>query len=493
MADALTGDSGTLPAAVGATAAVTGLRRGSLSMVEVLSQSIANMAPTAAMAVNPLLVFLNAGNGTWLSTAIAVVLMLCVGYCAAQFARRMNSAGSFYVWVARALGPGAGHAAGWGLQLGYITTGMATIVGFGIFAGDFLSRLGLPGSSPAVLAVLFAIDFVVPVAVAIADMKLSARTSLVLESASVGLIILLCIAIWVVRGSAVDTNQVAVRGVLPGGIVVGVVLAIFSFVGFESAGSLGSEARNAQRSVGSSILLSALLVGLFYVVVSYSEVFGFRGSSLSFAKSQAPLPDLAGIVHLGFLAPLFDIGIAASAFACTLACTNAAARMAYAMAHDGMGVEPLKRVHEHRHTPHVAILAVAVPMLVVPVVLVVRGAHPVDVLGWTGTLATFGFMLAYALVSLAAPLYLLRIGKLTALVVPIAAVGVVSMLIVFYASWLPQTVPGGLFPAITWPYNLLPYLFFAWMAIGLAWYLLVRVRTPEVAAAIGTRFETHVH
>jgi amino acid transporter len=483
MAEALTGGSGTLPAEAD-TAAATGLRRGSLSMVEVLSQSIANMAPTAAMAVNPLLVFLNAGNGTWLSTAIAVVLMLCVGYCAAQFARRMNSAGSFYVWVARALGPGAGHAAGWGLQLGYITTGMATIVGFGIFAGDFLSRLGLPGSSPVVLAVLFAIDFVVPVAVAIADMKLSARTSLVLESASVGLIILLCIAIWVVRGSVVDTNQVAIRGV-PGGIVVGVVLAIFSFVGFESAGSLGSEARNPQRSVGSSILLSCLLVGLFYVVVSYS--------SMGFAKSQAPLPDLAGIAHLGFLAPLFDIGIAASAFACTLACTNAAARIAYAMAHDGMGVEPLKRVHERRHTPHVAILAVAVPMLVVPVVLVLRGAHPVDVLGWTGTLATFGFMLAYALVSLAAPIYLRRIGKLTAMVVPIATVGVVSMLIVFYASWLPQTVPGGLFPAITWPYNLLPYLFFAWMAIGLVWYLLVRVRTPEVAAAIGTRFETHLH
>jgi amino acid transporter len=87
-------------------------------MPQVLGESVANMAPTAAMALLPLLVFLNAGNGTWLSFVIAVLLMACVGYCASQFAKRMNSAGSFYVWVTRGFGPGAGHAAGWGpLQL----------------------------------------------------------------------------------------------------------------------------------------------------------------------------------------------------------------------------------------------------------------------------------------------------------------------------------------------------------------------------------------
>jgi amino acid transporter len=449
------------------------------------------MAPSAAMALNPLLVFLNAGNGTWVSTGIAIVLMLCVGYCAAQFARTMSSAGSFYVWVTRGLGPGAGHAAGWGLQLGYIVTGMATIVGFTIFAGDFLDRVGLPGTQPGMRAVLFAIDFVLPVTLAIADMRLSARTSLVLEGISVSLIVVLCVAIWVARGGVVDTNQVAIRGVLPGGVVVGVVLAIFSFVGFESAGSLGMEARNPQRSVGRSILWSCLLVGLFYVLVSYCEVFGFQGTSPGFAKSGAPLPDLAGIVHIGFLAPVLDIGIACSAFACTLACVNAASRIAYAMAHDGMGVEPLKRTHRSRQTPPAAILVVAVPMVVVPAVLVLLGRNPVDVLGWTGTLSTFGFMVAYGLVSVAAPLHLRRLGTLGPAVVLVGAVGAISMVVVFYASWLPQTIPGGLFPALTWPYNLLPYLFFAWMAIGLVWYLAVRLRAPEVAAAIGSRFEAH--
>ena len=89
------------------------LKHGTLSLPEVLAQSVANMAPSAAMALLPLLVFAGAGNGTWVAFIVALLALLCIGYCAAQFARRMNSAGSFYVWVSKALRPSFGHAAGW--------------------------------------------------------------------------------------------------------------------------------------------------------------------------------------------------------------------------------------------------------------------------------------------------------------------------------------------------------------------------------------------
>src|SRR5438045_759584 len=114
------------------------LKHGRLSTPEVLAQSVANMAPSAAMALLPLLVFFSAGNATWLSFGLSIVVLLIVGYCAAQFATRVNSAGSFYVWVTRSLGPGAGSAAGWGLVLGYLFTGVATVIGFEIYADNFI-------------------------------------------------------------------------------------------------------------------------------------------------------------------------------------------------------------------------------------------------------------------------------------------------------------------------------------------------------------------
>jgi amino acid transporter len=471
-------------------AGATSLRRNVLSMPEVLAQSVANMAPTAAMALLPLLVFLNAGNGTWVSFVIAVVLMVCVGYCASQLASRMSSAGGFYVWVTRGLGPAAGHSAGWGLQLGYIATGMATIFGFGIFGGDFLNRVfGLPADSRGLLAVLFVIDFLLPLYVAVRDMQLSARTSLMLESISITIILILCVAIWIHQGTVFDTSQLSLEGVSTGGIVVGVVLAIFAFVGFESAGQLGMEARNPHRAIGRAILYSALIVGVFYVVVSYSQVFGFKGTHPGFAKSGAPLPDLSSIVGLGWVAPIIDLGIVAGMFACTLACINAAARMAFTMAHDGMGHASMTRTHGEHRTPHVAIWIVAVPMVIVPLVIVAVGLSAVDATGWAGTVATFGFMLAYGLVSVAAPVFLRRLGQPAPVVMVVGAIGALAMVLVFWANWLPQTIPGGLFPALSGVLVWLPYIFLAWVAIGLVWYFVARSRDPELSGRVGSRFE----
>src|ERR1700760_1841135 len=122
------------------------LQKRVLSTPEVLAQSVANMAPSAAMALLPLFVFLDAGNGAWLSFGLSVVVLLIVAYCAAQFATRINSAGSFYVWVTRALGPGAGSAAGWGLVPGYLFTGIACVLRFEIYGDNFLTGFGI--SSP---------------------------------------------------------------------------------------------------------------------------------------------------------------------------------------------------------------------------------------------------------------------------------------------------------------------------------------------------------
>ncbi len=481
-------------------AADPGLRRGTLTMPEVLAQSVANMAPSAAMALLPLLVFASAGNGTWISFLIAVVVLLAIGYCAAQFGRRINSSGSFYVWVSRALGPVYGHAAGWGLELGYIATGIATVYGFAIFGGDFLTRLGAPGGNTAVVVALLLFDLIAAAAVAVLDVRLSARTSLTLESISVAIILLLVGSVMVKQGGIFDSNQFTLSGVTPGGVLVGVVLAIFAFVGFESAGSLGVESKNSFKNVPRAILWSCLIVGIFYLVVSYSQVFGFQGAETKdqagkvvasgLAVSSAPMPDLASRNGLGIFAYLIDIGICASMFACTLACINAGARVIYSMTHDGMGHWSLGSVHPVRRTPHVAIMAVSVPMIAVPMITTALQRSAVDATGWAGSIATYGFMLGYALVALGAPIFLRRLGVSSPLTWAIGIFGAAAMAFVFWANWLPQYIPGGLFSALSGVYVWLPYVFLAWVAVGLAYFLIWRSRHPAEAAKAGMNFHS---
>src|SRR6266702_4967310 len=157
------------------------LQKRVLSTPEVLAQSVANMAPSAAMALLPLFVFTSAGNGAWLSFGISVVILLMVGYCAAQFATRINSAGSFYVWVTRALGPGAGSAAGWGLILGYLFTGVACVVCFAIYGDNLLAGFGIVSpSNNVVRGVLYVVGGLAPAAMAVSDIKISQRLAFVL-------------------------------------------------------------------------------------------------------------------------------------------------------------------------------------------------------------------------------------------------------------------------------------------------------------------------
>src|SRR6202035_3129805 len=232
------------------------LQKRVLSTPEVLAQSVANMAPSAAMALLPLFVFYSAGNALWLSFGLGLVVLLIVGYCAAQFGKRINSAGSFYVWVTRGLGPGAGHAAGWGLVLGYLFTGVATVLGFEIYGDQFLVGLGLSPGNHAVRALLYVVGGLTPALVSVLDIRISQRAAFILEAISVTIILILCIAVYVHQGGVFDHAQLTLKGFKPGGLVVGMVLAIVAFVGFESAGALGQEAKDPERSVPRAILWS---------------------------------------------------------------------------------------------------------------------------------------------------------------------------------------------------------------------------------------------
>src|ERR1700729_3998904 len=420
------------------------LQKRVLSTPEVLAQSVANMAPSAAMALLPFLVFLSAGNGTWLSFGISMVVLLIVAYCAAQFATRINSAGSFYVWVTRALGPGAGSAAGWGLILGYVFTGIACVIGFEIYGNNFLSGFGL--SSPtnhAVKAVLYVVGGVVPALMAVSDIKFSQRLAFILESVSVTIILILCIAVYVHNGGVFDAHQLSLKGSSGGGIVVGMVLAIFAFVGFESAGALGQEAKNPARSVPRAIIWSCAIIGVFYLIVAYTQVYGFGDAA--FGNATAPLPQLAARVDLGWLGHFIAIGITCSMFA----------------------------------------WSVAIPMTVVPVAYILAGSTDTTLTGEEGTIATYGFMLAYGLVCLAMPIYLRKIGENKPLAWALGILGAVTMVFVFYVNWIPTVIPNHIFAALTWPWWTFPYVFLAWTALGLIAYLYVKMRRPEVINAAG--------
>jgi hypothetical protein len=98
-----------------------------------------------------------------------------------------------------------------------------------------------------------------------------------------------------------------------------------------------------------------------------------------------------------------------------------------------------------------------------------------DIYGLIGTLATFGFVTAYILVSAAAPLYLRSQGRLTRQAGGISGLAILAM---------SGALLGNLYPVPEAPYSYLPYLYAALLLTGFAWSTIWSARTPSFAARI---------
>src|SRR6202453_411691 len=104
-----------------------GLRRGILSPMETLAQSVSTIAPTTTPAATIPLVCALAGNGTWLAYVLATIAVLLVALCIGRYARYSASPGSLYTYSSMTLPPWLGATVAWSLLLAYVATGSSVI------------------------------------------------------------------------------------------------------------------------------------------------------------------------------------------------------------------------------------------------------------------------------------------------------------------------------------------------------------------------------
>ena len=374
-----------------------GLRTGVLSWSETLAQSISAIAPSTSAALTVPLVFALAGEGTCAAYLIAMVCMVPVALCVMSFARDEASPGSLYVYAQRTLPPGWAALIAWSLCFAYLASASSVLGGFVSFAQVLLGSAGR--HVPA--AVLATVAAGLAMWVAYRDVELSARLMLWIEAVSLLLIVLVIGVVVVRHGWRVDWPQVRLRGVPFASVRLGVVLAIFSFVGFESATALGTEAREPLRTISRAVLGSTLGCGFFFVLCAYGEVVGFRGAPTGLGENAAPMRYLATKAGLGVVGPVIDAGVMVSMFAATLAFIIALARMFMLMAKHGLMSEVFARTSARHRTPAVGGWLAGVVALLPAAVLVGRGSHGADVYGWMGSLGVFGFLTSYGLIAVA--------------------------------------------------------------------------------------------
>lgn len=416
-----------------------GLREGVMSGPELAAQALASIAPSAVIAFTAAAIFLGAGNGTMFAFFLATIVILCVGYIVTVFARKHPSAGSLYTYVARGLGP----------------TGTIWLVVLTIVIGG--------------LATFFTIR----------GIRISARVSLVLELISIAIILILLVSSLVWLGpEAWDPSQFSFEGVPFQGVAAGMVLGILGFVGFSSADALGREARNPRTAIPRAIMWSAVVVGVLYVFAAYTQIAVLGDELGEVASPLQAINDRIGMP--GWFAPILVFGVAASFFAVVVAPLNVVGRIVYVMGKEGIVPERFGRTHESHLTPHRVLLVAGPAAIVLDVILLLAGTHPMDIVVWVDTYGTYGYMVAYALVAIAGIIYTKREGMKNTLVWICAVVAVVAMAWVFFAN---------VWPVPAFPLNLIPYIFIATMLAAFIRFWWIKANRPEVLDRVG---KTHI-
>jgi amino acid transporter len=433
------------------------LREGSLTFIEVLATSIALIGPSMTPILIAPYMYALAGNGTWLAYVFGGTMLVFVALCINQFARRSTAAGSMYGYVADHLGSGVGAIAGWTLLWAYGFVAAAVLGAMALFVGLLLGRAGLYAPAISIVVVLAAIAW----QAAYRGVQVSAIVMLVLEIVSVTVICILIAIVLRVHGAALDANQLHLKGGFPGGFGLAIAFAVFSYVGFESATAFGAEAKRPLVTIPRAVFGSVLFASAFFVLATYAEIVGFAHVAKPLDKQTFPLGTLAELYGLGYLRIPITIGALFSAFSVCLACITTAGRIAYAMATTGVLPRVFARIEPRHGTPNIAVTVVTAITLAVAAIALAFGVAPIDIFNNCGTLSTFGFILIYMLIAVAALVYTKQLGEMRAIDVAIS--GIALLLLILSTVWFFATIP-------TPPQHWFVYYFLAFIVAGVIWF-----------------------
>jgi amino acid transporter len=312
------------------------------------------------------------------------------------------------------------------------------------------------------------------------DIRISSRIGLTLEVISVSIILAVIVITLAHYGFQPDTAQLTLKGSSFGGITQAIVFAIFSYVGFESAASLGKETRNPKVAIPRAIIWTAISSGIFFVVTTYVITQGFGDDATKLGGSSAPLGDITSSISKYMTAPVY-FGATVSSYACALASLNAFGRMLFSLGRYGFVHSSMGIVHDVRKTPFFALCVGAVINFIVCAVF---SAQPeTNTFGWYGTLASYGFIIVYFLISVSAPIFLRKLGELKPVNIVIGGLGAVLMFL---------SLVGSVYPVPAAPYNYFPYAFAVYMLIGFGWYSFLKSRSPQILTGIEHDLESIV-
>ena len=377
--------------------AETELRPGAVGLVGAIMQNVTHIAPAIAAFLFTTTIVGNAGGRAPLAYLLGFIIVLGLGMCLVQLAKHFPSAGGYFTYVSRTIGPRSGWLTGWMFAL-YSPIVAGPILAFLglIFEGEFQSNWQWTWFHWWMMVIVF-----LPIITLIGYLGISLSVRSIVVVGGLEFLIVLALGLWGLfdPGPGGFTFSVFSPSYNPGNIVAGsgfllaVVFTVQGLTGWEAAVPLAEETENPRRNVPIATMASIAIVGIMLIIVFWGQVIGWGTADLTKLPTSAEIPALT-IAHRvwGSLWWLALLAMFTSVIGASLACQNVATRMWFGMGRAGALPSAFAKVHPTRKTPTNAITAQFIVSLVLGLVIP-QWIGPADAF-----ILTVGYMLVIAVI-----------------------------------------------------------------------------------------------
>jgi amino acid transporter len=447
------------------------LRRNALGLPQVVFQGITHIAPSINIVFTFPIIALKAGPDMPISFLLTTIVCFFIANTVSQFSKYMPSSGGYYSFATRGLGSRSGFMTTWSYLI-YDIIGPAGAIGF---LGYLASTTLQTASGVNVPWWIFALaTFGIVWVLTHFGIKLSMRTTALFGGLELLIMLALAITFLAHPGHGSSYTAPLVPHNSPHhyeGILAGMVFSVLALSGFEAPAPLAQETRRAGRFIGRAVMLSLVLIGIFYIFTSYASAIGWgTGNMAAFASNANPYYALGhSLWGVGWW--FVFIAIVNSSIGVGLACTNAATRVTYTMGQAGTLPARFGQIHPVHRTPTFAI-AVQQIIGIVAILMVGTLLAPGVIFGFLGTITTLAVIVLYIMANLALTAYIRREHPGDFSVWRHGVLPWIGTLALLPVLWVT------VYPVPSWPYNITPYLFIAALVVGFGYMQWRERRNP---------------
>lgn len=274
------------------------------------------------------------------------LVTLCGALTFAEIGARYPNTGGFYKLFSYCYHPAFAFMINW---ISIIST-TASVAAVALIGAEYLNPIVLPGNlqndtgtkitTIAMVLVVYFINFL--------GIKMSARAQNLLTIFKVGMIMILCLAIF-----KSDTNTIITKVVMPAGNPIAsfglsLVAVFFTYTGYQQTINFGGDVIDAKRNIPKGIFIGIAIVIAVYMLVNFAYYYVLGMGGLQ--QNTGLAAKMASVVFGDVGAKVTSVLMFVSVLAYVNVNIMSVPRMYYAMAEDGVLPQIFKRINPRTQT-----------------------------------------------------------------------------------------------------------------------------------------------